>query len=564
MNNSRVASDFNADPVFVSGKKVSEFKGGIQKIFLALISLALLGIIFRSAWVTDDAYILFRSLDQLYSGNGPNWNAMNRVQVYTSPLWYWMLALTGLFVRDMYLNAVLVSLGLMAVTLWYMAVRIGRVNQWIMIVLLLAVSNCFVDFSTSGLENPLIFVLCIVFFDLYILANRQQPADSSQKTVIALHVVAGFMLLTRHDLLMVVILPLLYLHFSGVVRREDRLMNVTIAGSLLFIWTIFSLFYYGVPLPNTAYAKLGMDVAHMQMLEQGAMYFWRGIKTDFVPVISIMFCIVCLILSNKKHFRVIGFSGILNILYILWIGGDFMIGRFYAHIFLYLIFSAALLFQEWPGAASGKVSYSIACMVSAILLFYGVFYPHTPVNSPAVYSYSDVTHGISDERGFYSNSASIWRYFENKEALATYFKDESTGFYVVSVQAGFKGYFLDRDKLMLDPPGLTDMFLARMPRDRDHWQLAHAPRLIPKGYPESVIAGKPLMENASLNLYFEKIYNINQSKDLFSVDRLIDIVKFNLGLYDHYLVEANLPRFDRKISVNNTCGHPWMFHIGFW
>ena len=33
----------------------------------------------KNAWMSDDAYISFRSVEQLIAGNGPRWNAFERM-----------------------------------------------------------------------------------------------------------------------------------------------------------------------------------------------------------------------------------------------------------------------------------------------------------------------------------------------------------------------------------------------------------------------------------------------------------------------------------------------------
>ena len=45
-------------------------------------------VVLKNAWISDDAYISFRSIEQFYAGNGLRWNYDERVQVYTSPLWF--------------------------------------------------------------------------------------------------------------------------------------------------------------------------------------------------------------------------------------------------------------------------------------------------------------------------------------------------------------------------------------------------------------------------------------------------------------------------------------------
>jgi len=85
-------------------------KNGKKSIFLLLISLAVAILIFlKNAWVSEDAYILFRSIEQFIAGNGPIWNPHERVQVYTSPLWYFVLSFVRLFSKDVFINAIITS-----------------------------------------------------------------------------------------------------------------------------------------------------------------------------------------------------------------------------------------------------------------------------------------------------------------------------------------------------------------------------------------------------------------------------------------------------------------------
>ena len=44
----------------------------------ALGLLCFLLVFFKNAWVADDAYIAFRSVEQLFAGHGPRWNMDER------------------------------------------------------------------------------------------------------------------------------------------------------------------------------------------------------------------------------------------------------------------------------------------------------------------------------------------------------------------------------------------------------------------------------------------------------------------------------------------------------
>ena len=70
-----------------------------------------------------------------------------------------------------------------------------------------------------------------------------------------LSLISAFILLTRMDAALLV-LPALIL----TVLREPfrRRLVAAMLGMLPFLaWEVFSVIYYGVPFPNTAYAKLG-------------------------------------------------------------------------------------------------------------------------------------------------------------------------------------------------------------------------------------------------------------------------------------------------------------------
>ena len=52
-------------------------------------------VLFRTAWLCDDAFITFRTIDHWLDGNGLVFNLGERVQAFTHPLW--MLGIGGLF-----------------------------------------------------------------------------------------------------------------------------------------------------------------------------------------------------------------------------------------------------------------------------------------------------------------------------------------------------------------------------------------------------------------------------------------------------------------------------------
>ena len=171
-------------------------------LVLALgVALLLYGYcLLRTAWLCDDAYITFRTVGNFISGYGPTWNIAERVQAYTHPLW--MLLLSGLFcvTADIYYSALFASIALSLAAVLIVAFGIARtLAQAILGLMILVFSKAFVDYSTSGLENPLSYLLLALFLRMYLPQEAMTP-----RRLLKLSLLAGLIVLNRMDLLLLV------------------------------------------------------------------------------------------------------------------------------------------------------------------------------------------------------------------------------------------------------------------------------------------------------------------------------------------------------------------------
>src|SRR5690606_7579900 len=249
----------------------------------------------------------------------------------------------------------------------------------------------------------------------------------------------------------------------------------------------FSLLYYGLPFPNTAYAKLGLDVPRWQYLEQGAVYFLNGAKTDIISIlILIVFTLSGFWIHNKKY-RVLVLSALLAEFYIIWVGADFMAGRFYSYIVLFclLVFFAQLEKQTNAPSVIQNNMPSAAIVTFVILLgTYHLFYPKSPLNTPWIFGNVNVQHGISDERGFYSAHTSLWKWLENDKPYfpdlervreAIRWRDAQEPYHMLTA-IGMAGYWLGTEGTIIDFIALSDAMRARMPRMATDWSPGHTTR----------------------------------------------------------------------------------------
>jgi hypothetical protein len=318
----------------------------------------------KNAWVAEDAFIILRSIDQFLLGHGFRWNPHERVQVFTSPLWYLLIIASTAFCKTLYLNLISLSFLLHASLLGVMAALIKNVWRWMAAVLLLTLSQGFFDFTASGLEYPLIYLLLAIFVLLY-LRNRH----IEDRYWLALS--SGLALITRHDLLFI-LAPML-LHVAWIYRQQlatrQQLSLMTLFIAPLMCWSLFSLVYYGLPFPNTAYAKLGINgVSRLERIDRGLIFLAVSLKMDPITPLFIAFAILRGIFCKTNVFRVLAASLLLAFLYITWIGADYMIGRFYAP--LYLVGVLALTNFPWQRPLLQRTGGLVTSLATGYMLYY--------------------------------------------------------------------------------------------------------------------------------------------------------------------------------------------------
>ena len=243
---------------------------------LILITFVITIIVFmKNAWVSDDAYILFRSLEQLVAGNGPVYNLHNRVQVFTSPLWYFVLAIVRIFSNDFYLNVIVVSSILLISTVFVLKAIFKNDSILLLSILLLSASTAFFDYTSSGLENILAYFIIAVYILKYLRLFNIQDTKSTQidkygsqiKVILFLF---GLIACIRHDLALLLLPSTIYviLKNSEVFSFKQWVLVCVIAFLPFILYTLFSLIYFGFPFPNTAYAKLNTGITRSRFLRR--------------------------------------------------------------------------------------------------------------------------------------------------------------------------------------------------------------------------------------------------------------------------------------------------------
>ena len=515
---------------------------------LFLLSLAIAIFVFlKNAWVGEDSYIVFRSIEQLFAGNGPIWNPHERVQVFTSPLWFVVLALARIFSQDVYLNVIVVSLILWLSTLFVL--KAVHKNDMILLIsiLLLSSSPGFFDYTSSGLENVLAYLIIATYIlnyvGLFVLDNSNHLRQISvERRIQIILFLFGLVICVRHDLALLLLPPTIYVVLKNLQVFSKKQWAVFSIISLLpfLLFSLFSLVYYGFLFPNTAYAKLNTGLHQMEVFKRGIDYFISSFKYDTATLVVILGSLVLYSLnSSEKFLRYLGYGVLLNLFYVGYVGGDFMQGRFLSYAYMVSVILILLRLE--------KIHLPKFKALTLITVgFYLVLYPHTPFNSPLSYKNQVIEMGVADERGFYFDELSLYQYFirnrednffpEHRWAKSGYQEKQSPYSVIVLRNVGMFGYYSGTEKIIIDPLALTDPLLARLPVT-GKWRIGHFVRKVPDGYIDSLVNGNESIVDPQVNEFYKKLKIVTQNKELFTLERLKTIALFNMGAYNHLLLD---------------------------
>jgi arabinofuranosyltransferase len=121
-----------------------------------------------NAWVGDDAFITFRTLDNFVNGYGLRWNIVERVQSFTNPLWLLILSPIYWLVREIYFTSIFFNFLFSGLAIFVCISYFHKfLDRFIFLVLLIS-SKAFTDYTSSGLENSLNYFLLAFFYTRFV------------------------------------------------------------------------------------------------------------------------------------------------------------------------------------------------------------------------------------------------------------------------------------------------------------------------------------------------------------------------------------------------------------
>ena len=488
-------------------------------------------VLLRTAWMCDDAYITLRVADNAVHGFGLRWNVAERVQAYTHPLWMLLLLPLYAITRETFFTSLTLSVVCSLAAVAIVALYIARSARHAALALaLLVCSRAFMDYSTSGLENPLTHLLLAAF--IFVLLGR----PSSDRSFLHLAALAGLATLNRMDTLLLVapaLVQRLFL-FRDRWRRGFLLLGLGFAPFLA--WEAFAIVYYGFPFPNTAYAKLNTGVPAADLAQQGLIYLVNSLAWDPLTLAVITAGFLVVLIGKDRDQLGLALGVLLSLVYVVKVGGDFMSGRFLAAPFLVMVIllSRARFTLTAPAFAA----------VALVLALRTLANPHSPLLAGADYGADRHDQfmdgkGIADERARYFGGMGLLRarrglslpdYSWRREGEEARLAGEAV---VTREAVGLFGFFAGPRVHVLDVCALGEPLLARLPAEAG-WRIGHFNRRVPPGFEETLRQGTIAIDDPGLAEYYMKLRRITRGP-LFTRKRFMAIWDLNLGSARHLL-----------------------------
>jgi arabinofuranosyltransferase len=497
----------------------------------------------RFAWLSDDALITARSVLNLLHGYGPVFNIDERVMSYTHPLWFGLQALLGGVTGDVILAPVLLGVCLTVVAWFVVATSITSLARLALATLALLLSNAFVEYSSSGLENPLAYALLAGAVVTIGPAVQAAPGTRPYLGAVLLGLLIAGILLTRLDLALLVLPPLALLAWYW--RRQPRII-VTCAITMalpLFVWMLLALAYYGEVLPSTFPAKTNVDIPRTELLFTGFNYLMVTFRYDPVSLVILACAAACAIVMSDRVLRAWMIGAAAYVAYIVWVGGDFMAGRFLA---VPVFVAVAALATAPPGCyrrllpRQASPSAPLVAVLGGCAILVAIGIGRSIVLTPDLPDWPrwdyGLAGGVADERGFYlAKARGLIQYMGAPRPRSTEFLDvravpedwrpdiaqlrahadawdpgvETGSIEVTCGGLGELAISTGPSVHWIDPCGLADRFLAGIPYRSEGfaWRIGHFDRPLPEGYLQAVESGDPaLVKDPVLRWDLERLW----------------------------------------------------------
>lgn len=419
-------------------------------------------------WMSDDGFIYLRVVRQTLAGNGPVFNAGERVEAATGPLWVSVLAI-GDVLTPVRLEWLAVILGI-ALSAGGLALAIAGARRLLGIsgtqlaipagaAVLVAVPPMW-TFASSGLENGLSFAwlgASLWLLSCWARDGARIPAWSA--------VVLGLGPLIRPDLAVFTVTFLVVLLVAGCDSWGDRLRLLAWALALPLVYQLFRMGYYGSLVPNPAAAKEASSSrweVGWNYLRGSSSPYWLWFPVAVLAAGAYLPTVTALRRDHKSRQLLVlaAFvaAAVVHVVYVVRVGGDFM----HARLILPGLFAFAAPVAVIPWRREYAVSVLLVPWVVA-----GLFLLRSSYDTYDAFGTHERNPVTIDDFGGWANDGGLRELYGQGGVFFGYQRldaDPVAGHrtVVASYGIGVVGYALGTDPYVLDLLGLADPFTAHL------------------------------------------------------------------------------------------------------
>ncbi len=343
----------------------------------------------------------------------------------------------------------------------------------------------------------------------------------------------------------------------------------------IILWELFSVVYFGFLFPNARYAKVGV-YTFSNGVSQGVFYIIDFIFYETFPAIVTIMCALLLVINYKKiqiELFILGIGAVCQLMYVVYIGGDFMRGRFLlSSFFVIILISSIVISNKFTINSINDRSFTrsyylyhfkkiqhyilkghVICNIKRIVCSTKYESERKQLVALSIITYfiflgtlSNVRqsipgivpsgfHGIVHERNFYFKATGLINRIKNnrlhpwyEQGLILRDRAKTEKFTLLVGPMGMLGYYAGINVTIIDNVGLTDSFIAHCPvNKRRIYRIDHAHPDVPQEYFDERIDGNVSLvwEDEELHQMYNELNTITTGK-VFSLKRFETIFNF--------------------------------------
>ena len=424
-----------------------------------VIAAMIIRVCLNETTFVDDSYIFLRIAENAVNGHGFVWNINESpLEGYTSFLYFLInIIAVKLFSQpELFLQIFGIATSIVTIVLVYFLyndINPLLKTENLVTSVLVAISPCFIYWSTAGMETS--FYMMFLMFSLLIYIKKSESAIS--------YIVTGglfaILYLIRPESIVFFIYALIFsaykLFKGGSESKWLFLLCMVLGFELIFApYFFWHLKYFGALFPNSYYAKIGGGV---YQIKGGASYLFIHGKKLFSKGWYIIIPIMSLFFFEKKNYKQLFLLGlaVISILITVIDGGDhFDYARFLFPILPLLLIPFPSSLKKAYSFFRNKINYTLFCFIIPVMILLVnikdpmytefIFKP----KKPFAVENNNLNEGYNWQVGFIKMGKTLNRISKSGETLAV-------------IPVGAIGYFSHIK--ILDMVGILNSDIAREP-----------------------------------------------------------------------------------------------------